>query len=174
MENSAPGWLQKLNHFERAATFAAFTFMVVAIFADVLWRETTGVGLHWARQAGVYANIFVVMLGLGLASNAGTHLRPRFADSWLPASWDRQINRLAEVLTAAFFAVFAFFGTKITYSALMLEERSVLIGVLVWPMMAVIPLAFIIATIRHGAFAINPDWRPEDPIQAPDETEATS
>lgn len=162
MENPIPGWLKRLDGFERAATFAAFTFMVLAIFADVLWRETTGVGLHWARQAGVYANIIVVMLGLGLASSAGTHLRPRFADGWLPASWDRQINRVSEALTALFFAVFAAFGWKITYSALLLEERSVLIGVLVWPMMAVIPLAFLIATVRHGAFAFNPDWRPVD------------
>ncbi len=174
MDNSSPGWLQTLSHFERVATFAAFTFMVLAIFADVLWRETTGVGLHWARQAGVYANIVVVMLGLGLASSAGTHLRPRFADSWLPARWDRQIQRLAELLTAAFFAVFAFFGAKITYSALLLEERSVLIGVLVWPMMAVIPLAFFIAAIRHGAFAVNPDWCPADPIHGPDKTETSS
>ncbi|MEM1092787.1 MAG: TRAP transporter small permease [Pseudomonadota bacterium] len=165
MEHSAPGWLKRLDTFERAATFAAFTFMVLAIFADVVWRETTGVGLHWARQAGVYANIFVVMLGLGLASSAGTHLRPRFADSWLPASWDRQINRLAEALTAIFFGVFAAYGWRITYSALQLEERSVLIGVLVWPMMAVIPLAFVIATVRHGAFALNPDWRPADPTR---------
>lgn len=161
MATPIPPWLKRLDNFERGATFAAFTFMVVAIFADVLWRETTGVGLHWARQAGVYANIFVVMLGLGLASSAGSHLRPKFADSWLPASWDRQINRLAELLTAIFFSAFAAFGARITYSAFMLEERSVLIGVLVWPMMAVIPLAFFIATIRHGAYAINPDWRPD-------------
>ena len=67
------GWLGSA---ERAVTGVAFLVLIVAVFIDVLNREFTGTGLHWARQAGVYANVFVVMFGLGLASAGGAHLRP--------------------------------------------------------------------------------------------------
>ncbi|MEM9529843.1 MAG: TRAP transporter small permease [Pseudomonadota bacterium] len=157
-----PPLLHRLDQAERIVTAVAFGVMVLAIFADVLAREFTGVGLHWARQAGVYANVIVVMLGLGLASSSGSHLRPRFADSWLPASWEPALVRIAESLTALFFLAFAAFGFRITASAFVLEERSVLIGVLVWPIMAAIPLAFAIAALRHAAFAFNPTWRPPE------------
>ena len=80
-------FLNRLAVFERWITGSAFVLLIVIVFADVAVRELTGAGLHWARQAGVYANIFVVMLGFGLASASGSHLRPRFADHWLPASW---------------------------------------------------------------------------------------
>lgn len=160
--NTPPRWLAALGQFERVATFIAFTVMVAAIFADVLWREFSGVGLHWARQVGVYANIIVVMLGLGLASAEGAHLRPRFADGWLPAAWDGALQRLSEGLMAAFCALFGMMGSQMVWQAFALQERSILIGVVVWPVMAVIPLAFLIATVRHGAFALNPSWRPQD------------
>lgn len=79
--------LEWLHRAEQLITFAAFLVMIVVVFADVVSREVTGTGLHWARQAGVYANIFVVMFGIGIASAEGAHLRPRFADNWLPAQW---------------------------------------------------------------------------------------
>ena len=77
--------LKRLVKAEKWISFVAFTLLITVIFADVVSRELTGSGMHWARQVGVYANIFIVMAGFGLASASGQHLRPRFADGWLPA-----------------------------------------------------------------------------------------
>ena len=59
--------LNKLTQFEKWITFGAFMILVTVMFADVALRELTGAGLHWSRQIGVYANLFVVMFGLGVA-----------------------------------------------------------------------------------------------------------
>ncbi|MBT8446247.1 MAG: TRAP transporter small permease [Gammaproteobacteria bacterium] len=154
-------FLARLTRCEEVFTAAAFAIIVVTMFADVLSRELTGVGLHWARQVGVYANIIVVMLGFGLASQSGSHLRPRIADALLPARWDGAIDRLQDGVMAAVCLFFAVLAAQITVESLHLDERSILLGVVVWPIMAVLPLAFAIATVRHGLFALYPALRPE-------------
>ena len=73
---------------EKTLVVTAFSILVLVVFADVVSREITGAGLYWASQVGVWANVIVVMAGFGLASADGVHLRPRFADNWLPATWD--------------------------------------------------------------------------------------
>ena len=84
----AESFLRSLARLERLVASLAFLLLVTVVFVDVVNRELTGTGLHWALQIGVYANFFVVMLGIGVASAGGAHLRPQFADHWLPARFE--------------------------------------------------------------------------------------
>ncbi len=152
--------LRWLTRGEEILTAVAFAVIVVTMFADVISRELTGVGLHWARQVGVYANVVVVMLGFGLASQAGNHLRPRVADALLPARWAGALDRLQDAMMSAVCLFFAVLAAQVTAESMALNERSILLGVVVWPIMAVLPLAFGIATLRHGLFALFPALRP--------------
>ena len=156
--------IRALDRFETTIAALAFILLVAAIFADVLAREFTGTGLHWARQAGVYANIVVVMLGIGVASSRGAHLRPRFADGLLPAGWEAALETARELVMAGFCLLFAGLAAKVTLDALLLQERSVLIGIVIWPILAVVPLAFALAAIRHAIYALRPGLRPVDPL----------
>jgi TRAP-type C4-dicarboxylate transport system permease small subunit len=158
--------LEGLARLERVVTFTAFVVLIAVVFGDVAVREVTGTGVHWARQVGVYANIFVVMFGIGLASATGAHLRPRFADNWLPASWDPYLVRLQEALMAAFCLAFALVAASVVHETFALQERSVVLRIIVWPFQAVIPLVFSIAAIRHGLFAAWPVLRPPEPNEA--------
>jgi len=164
--NAAPRWADMLlaiiGRAERAVTFVAFLLMIGVVFADVVSREVTGTGLHWARQAGVYANIFVVMVGIGLASADGAHLRPRFADGWLPQTWEPVILRLKEFLMAVFCAGFAWVAFGVVAETFALQERSAVLRTLVWPVQAVIPTVFCVAALRHGLFALYPALRPDE------------
>jgi TRAP-type C4-dicarboxylate transport system permease small subunit len=153
--------LDGFRWFEGGLTFLAFVVMVVVVFGDVMVREITGSGLLWARQVGVYGNIFVVMLGFGLASANGLHLRPRFADNWLPKRWDGALTRLQEGLMALFCLCFAVLAFQVVTETYELNERAVVMRFVIWPIQAVIPLAFTIATVRHGIFAIWPVLRPQ-------------
>ena len=155
-KQTAKQFLQALGRAERIITTAAFALLIATIFLDVFSRELTGVGLHWARQAGVYANIIVVMFGLGLASAGGNHLRPRFADNWLPARWNPVVTRLQDGLMSAFCLFAAGAGAQLTWESIQLGERSTLLPVLVWPVMLVIPLAFFLVGIRHAVYACCP------------------
>lgn len=141
-------------------TFCAFMALVTVVFLDVLSRELTGAGLHWAGQTGVYANIVVVLFGLGLASAGGQHLRPRFADGWLPENWAPVLIRLQQGLMSLFCLGFALLAVDIVLETRRLGEVSPVLGNLVWPIQLVLPLAFLIAFIRHLLFTVWPDLRP--------------
>lgn len=154
--------LHYMGRIERAVTFAAFLVLVGVIFADVAMREITGSGLHWARQAGVYANLFVVMFGIGVASAGGAHLRPRFADGWLPDRFEPVLIRLQDGIMAGFCLCFAVIAGFVVINSYGLAERSVVLRMLIWPFQAVVPLVFVIATIRHGLFASMPELRPSE------------
>jgi TRAP-type C4-dicarboxylate transport system permease small subunit len=135
---------------------------VAVVFGDVAAREITGTGLHWARQAGVYANLFVVMFGIGLASADGAHLRPRFADGWLPAAWDPVLLRLREALMALFCAGFAAVAAGVVADSFVMGERSAVLRIVVWPFQLVIPVAFGLASLRHALYGLFPALRPAD------------
>jgi len=153
------GWLGSA---ERAVTGAAFVVLIVAVFIDVLNREFTGTGLHWARQAGVYANVFVVMFGLGLASAGGAHLRPRFADNWLPQRLAPWLDRANDLGMALFCGAFAVVAAMVVAESIELQERSVALRIAVWPFQAVVPFAFGLAACRHLAYALIPELRPPE------------
>jgi TRAP-type C4-dicarboxylate transport system permease small subunit len=152
--------LTRIGAAERVLSFTAFIVLIAVIFADVVSREVTGTGLHWARQAGVYANLFVVMFGIGIASARGAHLRPRFADHWLPSAWEPALIRIQEGLMALFCLSFAAVAALVVMDSYALGERSVVLRILIWPFQAIIPLVFLIAAFRHGAYAAFASLRP--------------
>lgn len=152
--------LARLARVEHALTFVAFAILIVAVFADVLSREFSGTGLHWARQTGVYANVVVVMFGLGIASGGGAHLRPRFADGWLPAALGPVLNRLNDLGMAVFCIAFAVVAAGVVAESIALQERSVALRIAVWPFQSAVPAAFAIAGLRHLLYAVFPDLRP--------------
>lgn len=158
----AATWLRGCGRVERVISFAAFLLMIAVVFADVASRELAGTGFYWARQVGVYANVLVVMFGIGLASADGAHLRPRFADGWLPARWNPVIQRLQELLMALFCLGFALVAARVVAESLALQERSDVLRTLVWPIQAVIPLVFGLAFVRHLLFALYPALRPAE------------
>lgn len=155
--------LESLQRAERTIVIAAFVGMVGVVFADVLAREVTGIGLPWARQVGVYFNIAVVMFGIGLASASGSHLRPRFADAWLPSRWEPGLAFLQHALFALFCLAFAVVAADMVFTSFRLDERSEILRLPVWPIQAVIPLVFLIAALRHGIYAARPALRPSPP-----------
>ena len=140
--------LKVLGRIERGLTTAAFAVLILVVFSDVVSRELSGAGLHWARQAGVWANVVVVMFGLGVASAGGAHLRPRFADGWLPARFAPQLERLQDAGMAIFCLVFAAIVLDVVVESFALSERSVVLRIVIWPIQAAIPVAFTFAGLQ--------------------------
>lgn len=159
-ELRAAQFLTRLRRTEELITGVAFATLVVVLFADVVSRELTGAGLTWSRQIGVYANLFLTLVGIGLASAAGTHLRPRFADRWLPVRYDRLLETLRETVMALFFAAAAAVSVATVAETRALGERVPLLGWPVWGFQVVMPAVFIAAALRHLCYARFPGLRP--------------
>mgnify|MGYP002018375866 FL=1 len=161
--------LNLLNRFEKGITFLAFAVLVLVMFTDVAVREITGTGLHWSRQLGVYANLFVVMFGLGVASSEGAHLRPKFADHWLPESWNPFLTRIQEAIMSLFCLLFAIVAFQVVVETYNDAVQSIVLRVVVWPFQAVIPIAFLLTSIRHLFYTIDPSHRPSTEHERVDE-----
>ena len=160
---AAENFLRLLRRAEQALCLVAFAVLATALFLDLTLRELAGNGLVWARQTGVYAGITVAMLGIGLASAAGEHLRPRFADRWLPRRWEPAVVRLAEFTTALVCLLFGILAGQMVAETAQLQEISTVLRIPVWPVQALIPLAFAIAFLRHLLYGCLPALRPQPP-----------
>ena len=68
---------------------------------------------------------------------------------------------------ALFCCAFAVVATGMVHDGWLLGERSAVLGIVIWPFQAIIPLVFAVATFRHGAYALYPALRPD---QVNDET----
>ena len=160
--------LSRLTLIEKWMTFTAFLILVVVMFADVAIRELSGTGLHWSRQIGVYANLFVVMFGLGVASSESAHLRPKFADNWLPESWNPILERFQEGLMCLFCLVFSIVATQVVIETFNDDVQSMVLRIAIWPFQAIIPIAFFMTSIRHLIYTMYPNLRPVIPINNED------
>lgn len=152
--------LVALSFSERWLCTIAFIVLASLLFVDVLLRTVWGNGLVWSHQAGVYANIVVSLLGIGLASSTGSHLRPRFADKLLPKRWDGGVQRLQQWVTAVVFLMFALLSLQFVLESVALEERSTVLQTLVWPLQSLLPLVFGLGFIRHGLYGFFPELQP--------------
>jgi len=146
---------------ERVVVWFAFTVLVCVLFGDVLSRELTGSGLHWSSEVGVFANVFLVMAGFGLATGEGGHLRPRFADRLVPKRFDPVLTRLGYVLTAAFCGVLVWYSLGLVLESFELEDRSLRLHWPLWILQAAFPIAFSLSAIRNLAYAFDVDLAPQ-------------
>ncbi|MEM9288130.1 MAG: TRAP transporter small permease subunit [Pseudomonadota bacterium] len=163
---TAQRFLRALTALERFAAVALFAFMAIIVIADVLVREVTGLGISGAPRLAVYAFIAMSLISFGLASQSAEHLRPRFADTLLPDSWEPALQRIQETLMAAFCLTFAIVAVGVVAETKALGEVSRSLKIPIWPMQAVFPLTFFIAAIRHGLFALYPALKPIPPSKA--------
>ena len=157
--------LNHLRRTEQGICALAFATLVTVLFTDVLAREITGSGLHWASEAGLFANVVLVMAGFGLAGASDTHLRPRFADEWLPSAWQPLLQRVGYLLTALFCGVLCAYTFSMVLTTAGLEDRSVRLGWPLWAVQAILPLAFGSATVRYVCFGI---WPALVPLRLPE------
>jgi len=145
---------------EKFITLSAFVVMTLVIMGDVFSRKITGLGIIGAPRIAVFAMIITALVSFGLASDKRRHLRPKFADDWLPESWDPILIRLQELMTAGFCLVFAVVAVGVVAETYALEETSRMLRIPVWPMQALIPLVFFIAALRHAIYGVFLNLRP--------------
>ena len=147
---------------ERVFVVLAFAVLSIVLFFDVLSRELTAAGVYWAPQVGVWANVILVMAGFGLASAGGTHLRPRFADGWLPQKWEPVLVFLQHFVMALFCAALGLVALDVVIGSWRLGEVSLDLFLPIWPVQAFLPLAFFTAALKHALYAFYPSLRPSE------------
>ena len=145
------------------ATLAVSAFLVVAVslMSDVIGREFFGDGIFGAQRVAVWATAIAGLGGFALVTAQGGHLRPQFADKWLPASWEPVVLRVADLISASICLALAWFAWDFVMENRRLEERGMAIPILVWPIQLILPWMFASSALRYLVFAAFPPLRPE-------------
>lgn len=155
-------WLRWQLRVEQAGTTLAFGLMVVVLGWDIFGREVLGGGKIWATPIAVYANVFLSFIGMGIASNAGAHLRPKFFDKLAPRGFDAFFDRLTDAGFALFCIGAAALCGHITRESVALQETDPVLQWQIWPFQVFLVAAFVLAAFRHAIYAVWPLLRPAD------------
>ncbi len=141
------------------ATFF-YAALALLLLADVVGRELFGQGIFGAQRVAVFFTIVAGNFGLALAAAAGSHIRPRVADHWIPAHFGPVMDRIADVITACVLLAVAYFAIQLVQESRDFETVSPTIDWQIWPVQAVIPFGYGIAALHYLIFAIYPALRP--------------
>ena len=153
----------------------AFAFIAIVLLIDVIGRELVApllrmmdfkigaLGIQGSQKLSVYALVIGSYAGVGIATATGSHLVPRVAYSWVPAAWNDNMNRLADLIAAVFLTAVAWVALEFVQSSM---KAGLLVPILnwkVWPIQLAIPIGFLSAAGRYLCFAIWPALRPLPP-----------
>lgn len=152
--------LRFMLRFEQACTSLAFLVMVLVLGWDILNREALGSGKIWATPIAIYANVFLSFIGIGIASAAGSHLRPKFLDNLVPAPLQAFWDRLTDIGFALFCAGASVLCWQMMQESIALQETDPVLQWQIWPFQMFMMLAFVLAVFRHLMYSIWPALRP--------------
>lgn len=153
----------------------AFTLIAALLIVDVVGRELLGpllrglgvpvgaTSIPGGQKIAVFAMVLGSFAGIGIATATNSHLVPRVAFGWIPASWAPAIGRLADLLTAAFMLAVAGYALQFVQSSMATSMRAPVLGWEVWPFQLAIPAGFASAALRYLLFAAWPGLKPPPP-----------
>jgi len=152
--------LKGLWYLEATICALAFAAAVIALMADVVGREVFGHGVFGAQRVAVWATAVAGLVGFALVTAESGHLRPRFADGWLPRAAEPVIERVADLVSATICVFLGSHAIDFVRSSYELGDRGVGITILVWPLQIILPWMFLSSAFRYLCFAAWPDLRP--------------
>jgi TRAP-type C4-dicarboxylate transport system permease small subunit len=141
-----------------------YVMIAVSLASDVVMREVAGSSLGGIQRICVYAMIQTGFLGLGLAAARGMHLRPRFADNWLPEKFRPDVQRIGSFLMAAIFGFFVYFGIEFVLESIQYADLARPFKFPIWIIQLVVPYALASTSLRYLLFGIFPDLNPEEKL----------
>lgn len=150
-------WLKAIEVF---VCVVAFSAAAVSLVADVLAREFFGNGIFGAQRFAVWATAIAGLIGFALVTSENGHLRPQFADKWIPDSLTPYIDRIADWISVIVFVGLGIYAVDFVLSSYRLDERGMAIPISVWPIQLILPWMFFSSALRHAAFALWPALRP--------------
>ncbi len=152
----AVGWL------EQTIIVTVMAFMAALLIFEVVMREIVGQGILGGIQLATYLMIWSAFLGFSYATAQGVHLRPRFADNWLPKSWAPAISRIGNALSFLILCVMGYAAIVFVQGSRDVAETAPTLGWLTWPLQLVVPIAFFLSAMRHLSYAAYPDMAPTE------------
>ncbi|GHB17461.1 hypothetical protein GCM10007094_01170 [Pseudovibrio japonicus] len=151
-----------LYRVEATLAATAYVIVVLAMLIDIIGREFFDLSLMHSSKVALFSAIVAGMLGLGLATSSGTHIRPRITDHLLPEGWKIPLQRLGDAISAGVFLFAGYISFELVRSS---YEIGFLVPVVDWPLwwfQSIMPYAFCSNALRHVSFALSPALKPAE------------
>ncbi|MEM9223097.1 MAG: TRAP transporter small permease [Pseudomonadota bacterium] len=132
---------------------------VLAIFL-ILFRNVVNVSYNAMEEIAVYLVLWMVFVGMAAAERTRSNIAIDILSHALPPRAAAVLQRIADSLTAILAAVLTWASYDAVMFSRMINERAVsTLEIKIWPLMAIMPVAFGLVTLRAGARAAFPQAR---------------
>ena len=156
-------FLEALQRAETALAVVAMLLVVAALVSDLAGRELLGQGIFGAQRFAVHATFVGGMLGFVVATGRGAHLRITATDHLVPLALAPLVERIGHVVSALILVALAWYAARFVAETWRIGERSVTLGIPIWPMQLALPYAFLSAALRYACYAVLPALKPAAP-----------
>jgi TRAP-type C4-dicarboxylate transport system permease small subunit len=129
-----------------AATVAGIVLSVFVALAAVM-RYAVGSPFSFTEEIVGLLFAAMVFLALPYCTLQGKQIEVTFVVERLPLTWQRVSTIAALVFTIAFCFIYGWFAYEFTEISFMLNARSDMGRILLWPWMALMPLACLLVAI---------------------------
>ena len=126
----------------RAATEIMLAGMTLMVTYDVIMRYAFNRPTRWADEAAMYSMVWMGLLSAAFGVRERAHIRLEFVVSRLPAKWQRWVDAIVELGTAAFGLFVAVYGWRLSQIAW--NQRTPALGLRTGVMYLVLPIAGVI------------------------------
>jgi TRAP-type C4-dicarboxylate transport system permease small subunit len=154
-------FLDRLVKVESLLAALAYVIVTALLLGEIGAREIFGTSIWGSQKMAVFAAIFAAFLGLVLATAENAHLRPQFADRWIPERYGDLVNRIGDLVSAALFGAMGVIASQYLFDTYTNGDRAAVLYWQLWPIQLILPYAFYSCALRHLAFAYRPDLKPK-------------
>lgn len=156
--NATLVWMQRV---ESLVAAVAYALVAGLLLGEIVARELLTSSIWGSQKMAVFASIMAGFIGLTLTTGTNGHLRPQFADRWLPLAWDGNLNRLGDLLSCLIYVALAVISLGYVSETRANGDQAAVLYWTLWPLQMILPYAFLSAGIKHLIFAVRPDLKPE-------------
>ncbi len=109
-----------------ALVVACFAYMTLAVLAQVFGRYVFNYSISWTEETARYAQIWVVLMGAGIAMRRGLHVAVDALVAMLPLAWARAFSLLVVAGALWFLGVVVYGSLPLIELGWLFETSSVL------------------------------------------------
>lgn len=153
--------LKILRGVEGVIAAVAFFMAAAAVLSDVFARELLASSIWGSTKFAVFCAAVAGFLGIGLATDAGMHLRPSFADRAVPRAFEPAMQRIAPLVTAGIYFAAAWYSFLYVRESFEFEQAAPVLDWPLWIIQVVMPYAFFSNGVRQLVYASDPELTPK-------------
>ena len=134
--------------FERTLSYVLVILLTVILFTQIINRYIFSTSFVWLEEIARISFVWLIYFCVASAARENSHIRVGLIDMFVPESWVRVLNYMADVLVIGFSLIIVWFGIELMLSTMAYGEKTSVTNIPMAVIYAVIPFCFALMVIR--------------------------